>query len=107
MADGFRVDLKALLDAAEGVVGTVEAIDAQKVSDIDCAESAFGHDQLGGTVSDFCDRWQIGVGHLAKDGQEVAGRLVHSAQGYAMRDVGNRDRMDRILQGSGPDPGAD
>ncbi|MEP6695315.1 MAG: hypothetical protein ABJA34_00390 [Pseudonocardiales bacterium] len=106
MADGFRVDVKALTEAADGVVGTMQAVGEKRVSDIDRAKSSFGHDHLAGTVSDFCDRWQIGVEHLIKDTQEVADRLVRSADVYLKIDRTGQHRMEQILQGSGPDPAA-
>jgi hypothetical protein len=107
IVDGYHVDLTALIEAADGIVGTLEAVNVKKVNDIDAAKSSFGHDDLAGTVSDFCDRWQIGVEHLNNDSAQFAGRLVHSANAYAMRDIGNRDRLNRILDGTGPDPGAE
>ena len=61
MSDGFSVYLDALRRAAEGVTDTLDAMATRKVSDIDAAKSGFGHDGLADTVSDFCDRWNIGV----------------------------------------------
>ncbi len=107
MADGFRVDVRALTEAANGVEGTVEAVGKKKVSDVDCSKSAFGHDHLAGTVKDFCDRWQIGVEHLIKDTQEVADRLVRSADTYIKVDLSGQHRLDTILTGTGPDPAAE
>lgn len=105
MADGFRVDVGALVKAADGVVSTIQALGVKKVSDIDANKSAFGHDHLGGTVSNFCTRWEIGVENLTKDASEIAERLVRSAQAYVMMDDEGQSRMDNLLQGSGPDPG--
>lgn len=79
----------------------------KKVSDIDADKSAFGHDALGGTVSDFCERWEIGVEHLAKDGQEVADRLATSVNAYTRVERVTHANMQGILQQStGPDPAA-
>jgi hypothetical protein len=104
MADGFRVDLPALLEATQGVVGTLKAVQVRKVSDIDADKSAFGHDGLGGTVENFCTRWELGVENLVKDGQEVADRLVRSVVAYVKVDTAGQHRMEKILSGSGPDP---
>lgn len=106
MADGFSVDLKALIEAAGGVAGTLQAMGGQKVADIDADKSAFGHDHLGGTVSNFCTRWAIGVDNLAKDSQEVATRLARSAEVYLKLDLAGQKQMDTLLQGLGPDPAA-
>ncbi|MGH8917376.1 MAG: hypothetical protein ACRD0H_03410, partial [Actinomycetes bacterium] len=79
----------------------------RKVSDIDAAASAFGHDGLGGTVADFCERWQIGVEHLATDGQEVADQLVASVHAYRHVERTTGLAFDGILrQPSGADPAA-
>jgi hypothetical protein len=107
MPDGFKVDLGALQKAAEGVTDTLNALATKKVSDIDAKESAFGHDKLGGTVSDFCERWQIGVEHLAKDGQEVADRLNASVNAYTNVERRTHANLNGMLQQpSGPDPAA-
>jgi hypothetical protein len=107
MPDGFSVDLAALQKAAEGVTDTLNALATKKVSDIDAQKSAFGHDKLGGTVSDFCERWQIGVEHLAKDGQEVADRLNASVNAYAHVERKTHAGFHGMLQQStGPDPAA-
>jgi len=106
MADGFSVDIQGLVEAASGVAGTLQALGAQKVSDIDADKGSFGHDDLAGTVSNFCTRWEIGVENLAKDSQEIATRLVRSAGVYLKRDIAGQQKMDRIVQGLGPDPAA-
>lgn len=105
MAEGFQVDLDALQRAAEGIMDTLDAMATKKVSDIDAAESAFGHDALGATVSDFCERWQIGVEHLAKDGQEIVDRLVASVYAYAHVERTMTETFSGMVgQSTGPDP---
>jgi hypothetical protein len=107
MPDGFSVDLGALQKAAEGVTDTLNALATKKVSDIDADKSAFGHDKLGGTVGDFCERWQIGVEHLAKDGQEVADRLNRSVAAYLHVERAAHGTFNGILQqDAGSDPAA-
>jgi hypothetical protein len=106
MGNGFRVDLGALEDAAAGVNTTLYELQSKKVSDIDAAKADFGHDDLVGTVADFCDRWELGVEHLAKDAQEIASRLSQSVQAYLHVDTTLKGHLDGILQRStGDDPG--
>ena len=57
-----------------------------------------GHDHLAGTLSSFCDRWEMGVAHLAKDGREIAGRLSLSVAAYRSVEQALRDRINGILQ---------
>jgi hypothetical protein len=78
MADGFRVDLGALGDAAEGINITLYNLQSKKVDGIGGQQGDYGHECLGSTVADFCDRWELGVENLVKDGQEVANRLSKS-----------------------------
>jgi hypothetical protein len=107
MADGYYVDLDALWKAADGVTETINAMATKKVSDIDAAKDAFGHDGLAGTVQDFCDRWEIGVEHLTKDGREIADRLVHSIRAYQQAEEMTFSSVQRILQSpTGADPAA-
>ncbi|NEB05007.1 hypothetical protein [Streptomyces sp. SID13726] len=107
MADGFSVDLEALRKAATGISTTLDAMATKKVSDIDAPKDAFGHDELAGAVDDFCDRWNIGVTHLATDGSEVADRLGHCVQSYEAAERHIQLSADGILRSAtGTDPGA-
>ncbi|WP_103352182.1 hypothetical protein [Amycolatopsis sp. CA-128772] len=106
MAEGFSVDLGALEKAAEGVSNTLDELAAKRVRDIDAEKGAFGHNALADTVADFCDRWEIGVEHLAKDGQEVSDRLTRSVAAYLKVDNSAKGHLDGVLQRlSGEDPG--
>lgn len=107
MADGFEVDLGALEQASQGVNDMLVELQHKKVKDIDGAKSAYGHDKLAGTVSDFCDRWEIGVEHLSKDATEIADRLAMSVKAYLQTDRNLKGHLDGILErSSGPDPAA-
>jgi hypothetical protein len=107
MSDGFRVDLPALEKASAGINMTLEDLTIAKVDVLDGKSSAYGHDGLASVVADFCDRWEIGVEHLAADGQEVADRLSQSVQDYRKADTAAADRLNGILQRTtGPDPAA-
>lgn len=107
MADGFRVDLTALTQAAQGITDTLDTLSTQKVSDIDSGKDALGHDRLADTLSDFCQRWQVGVQNLGKDAQAVAGQLTESVVAYQKIEQANHGQFTGILQSStGPDPAA-
>lgn len=93
MSDGFSVDLAALASAANGINGLLAELDAHQVDDIDCDQSAFGHERLAGTTKDFCDRWQKGVKNLAEDGQEIAERLTETANAYGQLERGAIDKL--------------
>lgn len=106
MADGFRVDLGALEDAAAGVNTMLSDLTARKVSDIGAPSGDYGHDGLAQTVGDFCDRWELGVEHLATDAQQVAGRLSLCVQAYMGVDQAAKGMFDGIVQQTtGADPG--
>jgi hypothetical protein len=105
VSDGFRVDLGALENAAAGVNETLADLKAARVDILDGDAAAYGHDHLAGVVKDFCDRWEMGIEHLATDGQEVAQRLTSSVQAYLAADKAAKGRMDGIFQRpTGPDP---
>ena len=107
MSDGFRVDLSALEKASAGINMTIEDLSLAKVDTLDGKSSVYGHDGLASTVADFCDRWEIGVEHLATDGQEVADRLSQSVQDYREVDGAAAERFSGIVQRTtGPDPAA-
>ncbi|MEU4239332.1 hypothetical protein [Actinoplanes sp. NPDC026619] len=108
MAEGFRVDLGALEDAATGINKTLNDLKAKRIDDLDGRAADYGHGKLADTVADFCDRWELGVEHLATDGQEIVGRLNHSVQAYLKVDQAAKGRMDGIFhQQTGADPAAD
>jgi hypothetical protein len=54
-------------------------------------------------VADFCSRWEIGVEHLAKDGQEVSDRLTKCVEAYLRVDKNLKGYLDGILQHSSGD----
>lgn len=108
MPDGFRVDLGALEDAAIGINTTLNQLEAERIDDLDGRAADYGHARLAETIADFCDRWELGVEHLATDGQEIALRLSRSVQAYLKVDRSAKGRMDGILQRqTGADPAAD
>jgi hypothetical protein len=108
MADGFHVDLGALEDAAIGITTTLNDLKAKRIDDLDGRAADYGHDHLADTIADFCDRWELGVEHLASDGQEIAGRLSRSVQAYLKVDQNAKGRMDGILERQiGRDPAAE
>ena|ERR1700716_3236245 len=101
---GFSVDLTALQEAAQGVNSTLEQVNSGKITDYEGDKSAFGDDDLAGTVADFSERWQIGVQNLAKDAQAIAVQLTSSVVAYRKAERDNHDQFTGILRGSGPDP---
>jgi hypothetical protein len=107
MSDGYYVDLGALRKAADGVTETINAMATKKVSDIDAPKAAFGHDGLAHVVQDFCDRWEIGVEHLTKDGDEIAARLNFCVLNYERAEKTVLLSVEGILRSlTGPDPAA-
>jgi hypothetical protein len=105
MAGGFRVDLVALDQAADGVNGTIDMVSQRQVSDISFERSAVGNDQLAAGMSDFLGRWQRGVNNLASDGRQIAARLTQNADNYSKADKSARAGADGIFEGKGTDPG--
>ncbi|WP_051809486.1 hypothetical protein [Actinoplanes subtropicus] len=80
MSDGFRVDLGPLENAAAGVNETLADLKAARVDGIDGEPGAYGHGHLADVVKDFCDRWEIGIEHLATDGH-LGGRRCSVGDG--------------------------
>jgi hypothetical protein len=108
VTDGFRIDLGALENAAAGVEQTLADLRAARVDSVDGRPAAYGNGELAGTVKDFCDRWEIGIDHLATDGREIAQRLNDSLRAYLAADRAAQGRMDGIFaSATGPDPAGD
>lgn len=104
---GYRVDLTALTQAAQGITDTVNDVTGGNVTEIVGDQGALGHDHLASTLSDFCSRWQIGVQNLAKDGRTIAGRLTNSVVAYQKTEQAIHGQFAGILRSlTGPDPAA-
>lgn len=107
MSGGFKVNLTALVEAAEGVNGAIAAMANSKVSDIGASQASYGNENLAGTVSDFCSRWETGVQNLTTDVNQVASRLAFCAVAYAKAEKKNVAAISGIMQRrSGTDPAA-
>lgn len=76
---GFRVDLEALIAAAEGVVAAVQQFKDEDVNDLLPVRSAAGSDDLASALDEFDDRWKRGVNNLMGDVAEIGGRLGETA----------------------------
>lgn len=100
VADGFQVDLTALDQAARGVDGVLRQVAGRDLGTVDDVD--LGHVRLATAVSGFCDRWAVGVGHLADDVRQISARLDACVAAYHGVDAAVHDR----LSGAGPDPGA-
>lgn len=107
MSNGFMVNFSDLVDAAEGVNGTIVDLRNDKVSSLGGQSADYGDDALASTVSSFCSRWQIGVQNLVNDASQVATRLALSAAAYARAERKNVALISSVLQQhSGTDPAA-
>jgi hypothetical protein len=103
VATGFSIDLMALGQAVSGINGTLDEVATHDVSAVNCASSAYGHDNLASTMADFCDRWQLGVTNLAKDAQAIATQLNNNLNAYEEADT----NLSRVFRGpANPDPAA-
>lgn len=108
MADGFRVDLTALQQAAQGVVGVLDEVSLQSVGNIPHGSNAIGHSGLAATFSDFLSRWDRGVDNLASDGRGIAAQLTANVNAYAEAEQHAHGRFIVIgseFEGPGADPG--
>jgi hypothetical protein len=104
---GFYVDLDAMQQAAKGITDTLDELKQHDVSSISSSSSSYGHDRLGDTVADFCDRWQLGVANLTKDGQAIASKLGDSLKAYRKAELDAHEGLNRIFQSAtGEDPAA-
>lgn len=102
---GFRVNMGALDETANGVTGTIETFNKQPVGIIRFEASWVPDQGLAGAVSDFLNGWQRGVQNLVSDVASIADRLVQSAALYHVADQSVSSDASAIFQGTGSDPG--
>lgn len=85
---GFVVDPGALLYAADGVTAACDQVTDCAVDDWAPNGEHTGCGHLKDAVDDFCERWNIGVGSLLKDGQAFGQALRDTASDYSKIDAG-------------------
>lgn len=103
MADGFRVNLSSLDDAAQGLNGTISLFDRQQVCGIPFNPEDAGNDDVAGCTSNFLSGWQRGVSNLAQDGKQISARLSACVTIYSKTDDNVKNAL--TVQGTGTDPG--
>lgn len=103
MADGFRVNLSSLNDAAQGVSGTISLFDRQQVSDIPFNSEDVGNDDVAGCTSNFLSGWQRGVSNLTHDGKQISARLAACVSVYSKTEHSVKNAL--IVRRTGTDPG--
>ena len=106
MAGGYSVNLSALTNAGNGAAALMQDLDQHSVKDIACEDSAVGHDRLSSAIGSFCDRWDIGVKNLSKDGKQLAQNLLDNAAGYQAAEQQCIDLLSRAVN-SGPGTASD
>ncbi|MGH8869770.1 MAG: hypothetical protein ACRDYU_17475 [Actinomycetes bacterium] len=79
----FEVDLQSVAEAAKGMADTIQLFKDQDVEDLVPTEDDVGHEAVWGAVSEFKDRWELGMNNLVEDVEEMAGRLGKIAMNYA------------------------
>jgi hypothetical protein len=103
MANGFRVNLSSLNDAAQGVSGTISLFDRQQVCDIPFNPEDAGRDDVAGCTSDFLSGWHRGVSNLAQDGKQISAHLTACVSVYSKTEDNVKNAV--TVQGTGTDPG--
>lgn len=94
--DGFRVDVAALDQASKGINDTLSQLARHRVDTLDGQSAAVGHDRLAAALSEFCQRWQRGVGTLAADARGLAGELSRCAAHYHHVDQNVQDQLSEL-----------
>ena len=79
----FAVDLKALVEAAQGTAEAVQLMKDKDVEDFVPSEPACGSAVVWEAVAEFKDRWERGLNDMVRDVEEVSGRLGKVAMNYA------------------------
>lgn len=102
---GFRVDLRALTQAADGIVTTMDEVATVDVHAATSAVRDVGHDGLGRALGTFGTRWAIGVLNLTHDAQAIATRLDTAAKSYLATDEARDYQFGVIGRADGADPG--
>ncbi|WP_128507544.1 hypothetical protein [Streptomyces inhibens] len=91
------MDVEALKNAGLGAADLMALLGSHRVEDIDCDADAVGHEGLGAALARFCERWQVGVKNLTKDGRVLSRNLIDTAGAYLEVDHQVAASLDRIV----------
>jgi hypothetical protein len=89
----FAVDLKALVEAAQGTAEAIQLMRDKDVEDFVPPEQACGSAVVWEAVAEFKDRWERGLNDMVRDVEEVSGRLGKVAMNYAEFDRTGHDAL--------------
>lgn len=82
MADGFKVDLDVLAEAADGIDDTIQAMGKCEIEDIVGPVEEYGNETLHDAFENFCDEWQEGVELLLEDAEAIRDALRRAVKVY-------------------------
>lgn len=100
-AESFSVEIEALKNAGLGAADLMALLDRHSVEDLARGVDAVGHEELGAALESFCERWQVGVKNLTKDGQGLSQRLIDTAGAYLEVDQHVSAALKRISSHAG------
>lgn len=98
------MDVAALEQASRGINDTLSQLARHRVETLDDQSSTVGHDRLAAALSEFCQRWQRGVGTLAADARGVAGELSRCAEHYHHVDQHVQDQFHELERPDSSNP---
>ncbi|WP_116115983.1 hypothetical protein [Austwickia chelonae] len=104
----FEVDLQALGDAADKLGQVLTRFQDTDVCDVAPTEADVAHEVAWGGISEFVDRWQLGIDALREDTEELSAVLNKVAAEYVSFERRGAERVGGIAANlpAVPRPGA-
>ncbi|QZL04191.1 hypothetical protein K2224_14095 [Streptomyces sp. BHT-5-2] len=92
------MDIEALKNAGLGAADLMALLESHRVEDVECDADVVGHEGLSAALAGFCERWQVGVQNLTKDGRGLSRNLIDTAGAYLEVDHQVAANLTRITQ---------
>lgn len=93
----FGVDFEALVTATQGLADTIDLLKKKDVEDLVPSQDALGSDEVWSAVEEFKDRWEVGLNHLKRDVESMAGILGEVSSNYITLDETGATKMKAAL----------
>ncbi|KAA5837264.1 hypothetical protein ABT337_15180 [Saccharopolyspora hirsuta] len=98
--NGFHVEIELLEKASRNMAELVEGQDNSELSELPGDSQAYGHADLPAALTEFCDRWSVGLDALCDRATRMGYSLGEAAKAYREADQAGADALST-------DPGID
>lgn len=91
--NGFHVEIELLETASRNMDELVAGQDNSELSELPGDSQSYGHSDLFAALTEFCDRWSVGLDALCDRATEMGYSLGEAAKAYREADQAGADAL--------------